>query len=315
VDFDKDGDLDLLVGEKYESVHYYQRQSDGSLKEQPLLIKLEKPPESTPELTLAYMSISADIVDWAGSGKFDVVLGSDVYKSGRSFAVRLYRNKGTASAPVFNTYDTLKDKSGNAILVDCARVEVADINMDGKKDLLVGNRIVTIRYYRNVGTNTSPVFEADKLVPNALYGIPDAPNFEQAAGFGYGTPRVYDWNKDGKPDLLLSGYPTGTIMIYLNDAATPAQTVEHKAFGSVQVVVTQRSSSHLDITYSAIRASGIRLSLVDAQGNKIASLVGSHQALGTYTVELNSAGLGRGVYLVQLQTNETGIVKKIVIAH
>lgn len=313
MDFDKDGDLDLLVGEKYESVHYYQRQSDGSLKEQPLLIKLEKPAESTPEQPLAYMSISPDIVDWAGTGKFDVVLGSDVYKSGRPFPIRLYRNKGTASAPVFNTYDTLKDKNGAVIQSDCARVEVADVNMDGKKDLLVGNRSVVIMYYKNVGTNTAPVFEANKLIPNAAYGIPTSPDFEQMAGFGYGTPRLYDWNKDGVPDLLLSGYPSGQILIFINTAATPVKNTTDAISGAHPALQASRSFSKIRISYSNSKSSFVSLKLLDVKGRIINTVRDSYASAGNHQTDLNSDNLADGIYWVLLLADGTRVIEKIAL--
>ena len=208
MDIDDDGDLDLLVGEKYESVHYYQRQSDGSLQEQPVLIKVEKP-----DPNLAYMSISPGIFDWNNDGAYDIVMGADVYKSGISWPLRLYLNKGSASSRSFGSYDTLKDKSGSIMQARCARVAVGDLNLDAKMDIVVGAQKVNVDYYKNVGTNGNPSFERHTLIPNAEYGISTKPDFMQMNGFGYATPRIYDWNKDKKPDQLLSGYPSGVIWI------------------------------------------------------------------------------------------------------
>ncbi len=308
MDIDNDGDLDLLVGEKYESVHYYQRQSDGSLKEQPVLIKLEKP-----DPNLAYMSISPGIFDWNGDGKLDVVLGSDVYKSGKSFPLRLYLNNGSASSPGFNTYDTLKDKSGKIMQARCARVAVGDLNLDGKTDIVVGDQKVNVDYYKNVGTNSNPSFERHTLIPNADYGIPTKPDFKQMNGFGYATPRIYDWNKDKKPDLLLSGYPSGEIWIYLNDAATPVEDISQTAKSVFPTLAVQRNYPAIRISYTTFKPSQVSMQLLDGRGKVVRTLVNTLKKAGTHQADFNSENLSNGIYLVHLFTEETRVIEKVML--
>lgn len=308
MDIDSDGDLDLLVGEKYESVHYYQRQSDGSLNEQPLLVKLEKP-----DPNLAYMSISPSFADWNGDGACDIILGSDVYKSGRPFPLRFYVNKGNATNPVFDDYDTLKDKSGAVIQAVCARVAAGDLNMDGKRDLVVGDRKVNVTWYKNTGTNANPEFEPYTLIPNAQLGISEKPNFMQNNGFGYATPRIYDWNKDGSPDLLLSGYPSGEIWIYINDTPTPINTIPNTVSCLHQSFETVYRLSGIQISYSVLKASQVIIKLLDTRGKVVTVMANTFNKAGIHQVNLNCNNVSKGIYLVQLQTNKTRTVEKIII--
>jgi hypothetical protein len=310
VDINNDGKPDLLVGEKYESVHYYQRQEDGSLKEQPLLIKLEKPDGNQ---NLAYMSISPSIADWNGDGAYDVILGSDVYKSGRPFPLRFYSNKGTSSNPVFDDYDTLKNKNGAVIQASCARVAVGDLNMDGKNDLVVGDRKVNVSYYKNTGTNANPVFESLTLVPSAQFGIPDKPDFQQNSGFGYATPRIYDWNKDGKPDLLLSGYPAGKILIYTNDAATPIKAISNEASSLHKSLEVSQSLSGMRISYTAITPSHVSIKLLDIRGREIQQVDYTFAETGTRNIDMQCANLPNGMYIVQFSTDKTRIIRKVLL--
>lgn len=308
MDIDKDGDLDLLVGEKYESVHYYQRQADGSLKEQPILIKLEKP-----DPNLAYMSISPSVADWNGDGAFDIIIGSDVYKSGIPWPLRLYMNKGSATSPSFSTYDTLRDKSGTIISASCARTAVGDLDLDGKNDLVVGNQRCVVMWYRNTGTNSKPVFESIKLIPNEKYGIAESPDFEQMAGFGYATPRMYDWNKDKKPDLLLSGYSSGKILIYLNQAATSIETtVEHETVGAASKLAVRQNEAKIKITCTTYRSSFVTISVIDARGRNVAEPHCGYKAAGTFTELVNCATLVQGIYVIRVTTGQSSMNIKTV---
>jgi hypothetical protein len=308
VDIDGDEDLDLLVGEKYESVHYYQRQSDGSLKEQPVLIKVEKP-----DPNLAYMSISPAIFDWNNDGAYDVVIGADVYKSGKTWPLRLYLNKGTAKSPNFSTYDTLKDNTGKVIQARCARVHIADLNLDGKEDLIVGDQKVNVDYYKNVGTKGNPKFERHILIPSDEYGIPVRPDFKQMNGFGYATPRIYDWNKDNKPDLLLSGYPSGEVWIYLNDAATSVEDDAPVVSGIPSLLRVCRCHPEIHISYTLLRPSQVVIKLIDGSGRVVHTLENSFKQAGAHQVKLNEERLSNGVYLVQMSAKELCRVSRFVV--
>lgn len=94
------------------------------------------------------------ILDWFrfhdldGDGKQDLlkeVAGSASY----------YRNVGTAESPQFALFqDTLRDQQNRPIIVESLSIPVvADIDGDGKPDLLSGNSIGTINFYKNVSTN------------------------------------------------------------------------------------------------------------------------------------------------------------------
>ncbi len=308
MDIDDDGDLDLLVGEKYESVHYYQRQSDGSLKEQPALIQVEKP-----DPNLVYMSISPAIFDWNNDGAYDVVIGADVYKSGKAWPLRLYLNNGSASGPSFGSYDTLKDSKGSIIQARCARVHIADLNLDGKEDLIVGEQKCSVYYYKNIGTKGNPEFEKHTLIPNTEYGIPDKPDFKQMNGFGYATPRIYDWNKDRKPDLLLSGYPSGEVWIYLNDAATPVEDAAQTITGMTSLLKVFYSYPEIRIHYTLLQPSPVTIKLVDGSGRVVSTPVTSFQRAGAHRVDLNEEKLSNGVYLVQMSAGELCRVSRFVV--
>lgn len=126
VDWDNDGDLDLLLsGRKGVKL----RINDGD-KTKPAFSDTNK------DVLPKY---NADvIVDWDGDGLWDIISGSD--KGG----VYFYKNKGVLGKPEFGDAVCLVERSE---LVDksfggesgLTQVAVADYNNDGKLDLIIGN--------------------------------------------------------------------------------------------------------------------------------------------------------------------------------
>jgi len=147
VDWNKDGKVDLLVGEDGGKVH--------------LLINVS--PTSTPVFNRAVWlqdgvstlttgnEASPVMVDWNRDGKRDLLCGD--YNGN----VNYWENTGTDVSPLFN--GSMKLKAGGSIIdvVYYARLDVADWNNDGVQDLLVGNRNFDnspegyVRYFEAVG--------------------------------------------------------------------------------------------------------------------------------------------------------------------
>ena len=79
-----------------------------------------------------------------------------------------------------------------------------DWNNDNKHDMLVGDSSGNVSIYLNTNDNINPILDSGTYVLNT--------------GDDRGTPVVYDWNGDGKKDVLV-GNLTGTVQIYLNEGA------------------------------------------------------------------------------------------------
>jgi len=98
---------------------------------------------------------------------------------------------------------------------------LADWDGDGMLDIISGNSVGNILFFRNTGTNKVPVY----LPPVALTAGGEAihiqPGYREdiqgpgEARWGYTCPTVVDWNNDGLPDLL-TGDSRGKFMVYMN---------------------------------------------------------------------------------------------------
>ena len=84
-----------------------------------------------------------------------------------------------------------------------ARVDIADWNNDGRKDLLVADEEARVLLYLNDGLgNDPPTFQPG----TQLYA-----NGKPLDGLGRGSILVCDWNKDGKKDLIMGMAPKDNV--------------------------------------------------------------------------------------------------------
>jgi len=153
-----------------------------------------------------------DVADLDGDGDLDLFAATE---DGR---VYLFENVGTRTAPVLSGgrllafYDYMDAKAG---------VKVADFDGDGLLDFVVGRYWERSHYgdqprvfgrlYKNVGTRTSPRFEAR----DASGGAPYTERFQPADALRQNGVRAVDWDEDGRIDLL-AGDSDGFVWFFRN---------------------------------------------------------------------------------------------------
>ncbi len=127
-------------------------------------------------------------MDWNSDGRKDLIVGdTDGF-------VWIFLNTGTDADPVLAAGKKLQ-VGGSDFKPDGGRAKpwVVDWNNDGKKDLIVGVESGEVLLLLNTGTDKAPVFA--KAVPIKA----GAKNLKANMRV---CPVVFDWNKDGKKDLL-----------------------------------------------------------------------------------------------------------------
>jgi len=193
-DLDADGDIDMLVGGSSGQLKYYQ---NVGTPENPSFNKVT---DAFGGIDVGSFSAPA-LIDWDNDIDLDLLVGNI---NGR---IEHWRNDGDST----NFIATLVTNQLSGIKVDQLAVPVpVDWDNDGLIDLVVGewdfNGFANVLLYENTGTLGNPVLT---LVTNRLI---------KREQMDFTIPIVYDWDLDGKKDLIIGGKYVG-LTLYNNTAA------------------------------------------------------------------------------------------------
>lgn len=191
-DLDNDGDQDLLVGEYYGRMQYYENTGGSATP------MFSAPRQNPFGLVSTYYFALPQFVDLDNDGDMDLMVAE--YPSGFQY----FKNTGTASAPQFAA------PQGNPFGLTASPDSVpnvmsfADLDNDGDMDLLASGYYGAMDYFENTGTAAAPQFAASRKNPFGLTSL-----------YYYAFPAFVDLDQDGDMDLL-AGEDYGAFQYFEN---------------------------------------------------------------------------------------------------
>ena len=195
-DMDNDSDLDLLLGRDLQTILYYKNTGTALSPSWSSTPSLVSPLETT-----TYWK-NPTVCDLDGDGDNDLIYGTS------DGSIYFYQNTGTMVAPVLqrnSVYFQMIRIDGGA-----STTSFADYDNDGDLDLLSGDWLGGIQYFRNDGNSAHPDFKKTSTT------------FTTIDVGSYSSPRFVDIDKDQDFDLV-AGNLSGTVLCYININGTFSQ--------------------------------------------------------------------------------------------
>jgi hypothetical protein len=223
IDWDKDGDTDLICGDEDGRVALIENTGKLSADHTPVFLA---PHYFQQEADLVKLGALATPVgfDWDGDGDIDIVSGDS---AGYIGFIENLSGAGVETpkwaAPKYLEADgkPIRIMAGpNGSIQGPAEakwgyttVSVADWDGDGQPDILVNSIWGKVVWHRNVGTRTEPKLAAaqpievewDGAQPQLAWGW-QRPDGKALLTQWRTTPFVVDWNRDGLVDLVMLDY-------------------------------------------------------------------------------------------------------------
>ena len=162
-DLDGDGDPDLAVGINDGDVHYYENTGTSA---NPSFIS--RTGETSPLNNINAGSYSTPVfVDFDDDNDPDLVIGNQLG------IIFYFENTGTTTAPSFIQRTDFDNPFNGLHAGGFIALEFVDLNGDGNLDLIIGNQVGDILYFKNTGTDANPEFSPQSLTQPTTLTIYD----------------------------------------------------------------------------------------------------------------------------------------------
>jgi hypothetical protein len=220
IDWDKDGDLDLIVGDEDGRVGFVEHTGKLAADRTPQFLPPRYFQQEADDVKFGALATPVGF-DWDGDGDTDILSGNTAGYIGffeNLSGPKVEKPRWAAPKHLAADGRVIRPMAGpnGSIQGPCeakwgyTTLSVADWDGDGLPDLLVNSILGKVQWYRNTGTRAAPKLAAAQPVdvewngpqPRLAYGWL-RPEGKALLTQWRTTPVAVDWNRDGLMDLVM----------------------------------------------------------------------------------------------------------------
>ncbi len=258
-DLDNDGDMDLMVSDYYNGLHYFE--NTGTVSEPAFADPILNP--FNIEFNFSFFLFPITFADIDNDGDMDLFAGES-YLGYASFNgnIQYFENTGTAADPTFTSPVENPFGLTNTFFLACPTL--ADLDGDGDLDLIVGEGLISgtsnpydgnFQYFENTGTANDPAFADPVLNPFGLVStnylalatfvdLDNDGDFDLLVGEYYGALEYYENVNSSDIDELIN---TNSISIYPNPVKDILRIDTEKSIDRVEIIDILGKTSMLQL--------------------------------------------------------------------
>jgi hypothetical protein len=228
VDFDGDGDLDLLCGEFVDGFTYFKNIGSRTKPEYADGVWIKDAAGN--KVTMDLEMITPVALDWDGDGDTDLICGDE---DGRVALIENCGKLDSANTPIFKHPHYFKQRADKVKFGALVTPDAVDWDGDGDLDLVCGNTAGYIGYIENLSGKgvAKPKWAEPKYIQESgeTLRIMAGPNGSIQGPcerkWGYTTVKVADWDGDGFMDIVANSI-WGKIVWYRNSGGKGSLDLE-----------------------------------------------------------------------------------------
>lgn len=292
MDFNNDGILDLIVGERNGHYNFYTGNGDGTLHFVGHPVDTNNNPIQRKANSAGYLD------DFNGDGYLDFIAGGYNNESRHGGVLQVHLNTGAnINSPTWDA--SVIDLTSSVSDYFRQTHQTYDLDGDGDKDIILGYEGGNVWFAENIGTNTNPSFNGHVPI---LFDGGEIDVYKVIKAGGRARENVVDYNSDGVPDILV-GCEDGIVYFFegygteidenfsspVNELHTSLSEVPTTGFFSVNLVLPS--------------ASTVEISVYDTSGRQV-EFCESFYPSGSASAQMDITNSPAGMYIVSVSCNE-----------
>jgi hypothetical protein len=193
----------------------------------------------------------------------------------------------------------------------CAPV-AQDLDRDGRKDLVLGEWYSSVRFYRNMGTDSTPLFQS---FTNLVQPDPDS--------FLNGNPprlNLVDWDGDTDLDMITCDY-YGSVFFRRNITGVGAAEQAGRVAGTYRFsVLPNPVTSRVQFHAVLAKPGAVRVDVYAADGRLVATPFAGLAPAGELRFSWDAGAMGQselpnGAYLAMLRVGPVSESRELLVLH